>query len=81
MYLIYLESAVTGWSDLLFEVRCHRRQLSLIKTFLKDWQTKNASERKNQPSEKEQFTGSLMLLRSIELIWKPNTNSLKTSYR
>jgi hypothetical protein len=66
---------LNGWGDLLFEVRCHRRQLSLIKTFLKDWQTKNASERKDQSSKKDQFTGSLMLLRSIELIWKPKKAS------
>lgn len=66
---------LNGWGDLLFEVRCHHRQLSLIKTFLKDWQTKNASERKDQPSKKDQFTGSLMLLRSIELIWKPKKAS------
>jgi hypothetical protein len=66
---------LNGWGDLLFEVRCHRRQLSLIKTFLKDWQTKNASERKAQASKKDQFSGSFMLLRSIELIWKPKEAS------
>ncbi|PSB33726.1 type V CRISPR-associated protein Cas12k [Stenomitos frigidus] len=66
---------LNGWGDLLFEVRCHHRQLPLIKTFLKDWQTKNASERKAQSSKKDPFTGSLMLLRSIELIWKPKEAS------
>lgn len=55
---------LNGWKDLIFEVRCHRRQLPLIKTFLKDWQTKK------QPENEGKYSGSLMLLRSIELIWK-----------
>ncbi|GAB4367888.1 MAG: hypothetical protein Kow00121_06590 [Elainellaceae cyanobacterium] len=56
---------LNGWGDLIFEVRCHRRQLPLIKSFLKDWQTKE------QCQEGDQYSGSLMLLRSIELVWKP----------
>lgn len=56
---------LNGWGDLIFEVRCNRRQLPLIKTFLKDWQTKEQSDNENQ------YSGSFMLLRSIELIWKP----------
>jgi hypothetical protein len=54
---------LNGWAGLIFEVRCHRRQLSLIKTFFKDWHTWNNRENKGE------YSGSLMLLRSIELIW------------
>lgn len=60
---------LNGWGDLIFEVRCHRRQLPLIKSFLKDWQVKE------QCQEGNQYSGSLMLLRSIELIWKPKENN------
>lgn len=56
---------LNGWGNLIFEVRCNRRQLGLIKTFLKDWQT--AHDRGN----KNQYSGSLMALRCIELIWEP----------
>ncbi|BAU13962.1 unknown protein [Leptolyngbya sp. NIES-3755] len=60
---------LNGWGDLIFEVRCHRRQLPLIKTFLRDWQTKDQCE------EEDQYSGSFMLLRSIELIWKPRDDN------
>lgn len=61
---------INGWGDLIFEVRCNRRQLGLIQTFMKDWQTKNRSENSEQ-----QYTGSFMLLRSIELVWEPQKSS------
>ncbi|MBD2093427.1 hypothetical protein H6F67_26655 [Microcoleus sp. FACHB-1515] len=63
---------LNGWGDLIFEVRCHRRRLPLIKTFLKDWQTKNNAE------DEVEYSGSFMLLRSIELIWKPEESSEKS---
>lgn len=55
---------LNGWGDLIFEVRCHRRRLPLIKSFLKDWQVKNNAENEIE------YSGSFMLLRSVELIWK-----------
>lgn len=64
---------LNGWGDLIFEVRCHRRRLPLIKTFLKDWQIKNDAE------DEVEYTGSFMLLRSIELIWKPEESSEKSN--
>jgi hypothetical protein len=63
---------LNGWGDLIFEVRCHRRQLPLIKTFLKDWQVKNDAE------DEVEYSGSFMLLRSIELVWKPEETNEKS---
>ena len=64
---------LNGWGDLIFEVHCHYRQLPLIKTFVEDWQTKKNS------TEENPYSGSFMLLRSIELLWKPKDRSEHTT--
>lgn len=61
---------LNGLGHLIFEVRCHRRQLPLIKTFLKDWQTKELQPRQQRETEGA-YSGTFMALRSIEIMWKP----------
>lgn len=56
---------LNGLGDYLFEVRCDRRQLGLVKYFLEDWQTKSQEETQGE------YSGGLMLLRSAELMVEP----------
>ncbi|NEQ28366.1 MAG: hypothetical protein F6K28_57190, partial [Microcoleus sp. SIO2G3] len=56
---------LNGLGDYLFEVRCDRRQLGIVKYFLQDWQTQHENE--------DEYSGGLMLLRSAELLVKPKS--------
>jgi hypothetical protein len=56
---------LNGLGDYLFEVRCDRRQLGIVKYFLEDWQTQQEN-----PGE---YSGGLTLLRSAELLVKPKS--------
>ncbi|NJL20090.1 MAG: hypothetical protein HC895_03455 [Leptolyngbyaceae cyanobacterium SM1_3_5] len=57
---------LNGLGDYLFEVRCDRRQLGIVKYFLQDWQTQN--------NNKGEYSGGLTLLRSAELLLKPTSS-------
>jgi len=59
---------LNGLGNYLFEVRCHRRQLGLVKYFLEDWQTISQKENKGK------YSGGLMLLRSAELLVEPKSS-------
>lgn len=58
---------LNGLGGYLFEVRCDRRQLGLVKYFLEDWQTKSQEESRGE------YSGGLMLLRSAELLIEPKS--------
>lgn len=55
-----------GWSDYHFQICCHKRQRHFFERFLEDYKAYKASKK-----DKEKLSGSLITLRSVQLLWQP----------